>query len=230
MKRGAPTKNDIVNKSIDYHSFTFAERIMLEVSVIRGSRVAYEVYQRLCGATEAEVEIGKKRKHGEELISKPKYTRYRNDFVNTLSFDFFKRYCRKNGITTKDLISKDESTAPSAEEVRTTKFEELENLIDKAENPVHKAQIIKQQIELMGAKIKSDEEPASAASKYVHYFLPACMDTILDAVREKSQFHYDLLIKALGVFSEEEEGNEEKLNEVISDHLKEEEHDTEGDD
>lgn len=91
---------------------------------------------------------------------------------------FFDAYCKSNNIEHKDLIEKREDEMNSVlnmspDEIREKNFRELEELKNACVDPTLRAAIIKQQTELMDAKLKKKEDTTSETDKLIHFYLPA---------------------------------------------------------
>lgn len=86
----------------------------------------------------------------------------------------FDIYTRINNLDTTEFKAKTDKYADieniTPDELRAKNLTELEELKNSASDPVLKANIIKQQTDLMDAKMKKEE--IQGTDKYIHYYLP----------------------------------------------------------
>lgn len=86
----------------------------------------------------------------------------------------FEQYSRMAGIDISELKQKEDKyydiETLTPDELRTKNLSELEEIKNNTQDPKIKADVIKQQTDLMDAKRKEREEQST--EKYIHYYLP----------------------------------------------------------
>ena len=174
----------------------FAERILCELSVVRTQAVAVKTYYMMQGTDEDEAE--RLAKKSTKILERPSMRKYIKEFRDELRLHEFRNFCSDKGITMESF--REVGGELSAEDIRKKNYDELERLKRDAEGPTEKAAIIKQQTDLMGAKLKQ-EDSKTAADEYIHYYLPLSVDAVLQKIKDEDERLYVRFCDALEVYN-----------------------------
>ncbi len=139
--------------------------------------LAHDMYRRVTlGADYSE--IASANSGASIFFSKPENANYIDSRRAEFAKSGFDEYCRMKNIEHSEFaaIKNKEyeaiaSLSPS--EIREKNYIELEILKETTKDPQILAQIVKQQTDLMDAKLKDKSIELSETEKYIHYYLPA---------------------------------------------------------
>lgn len=151
--------------------YEIIKRQVLDLYVITENATAcYDLFRRAVSGEELQ---GSNRSNASSFFKKEDHVAYMDQRRTELARWGFETYSRMMSLDISDLKKKEdkysdiESLTP--DELRTKNLVELEELKLNADDNL-KAQIIKQQTDLMDAKRKNEEEQAT--EKNIHYYLP----------------------------------------------------------
>lgn len=149
------------------------KRQVLDLYVITENATAcYELWRRAVDGEEYSDTA--KRGTAANFFKQEKHVEYMDGKRAELAQWGFDLYSRMNNLDTTEFKAKTDKYADieniTPDELRTKNLTELEELKNNTQDPVLKANIIKQQTDLMDAKMKKEE--VQNTDKFVHYYLP----------------------------------------------------------
>lgn len=149
------------------------KRQALDLYVItQNATECYNLFRRAVDGEE--FAVSSNRSTASNFFKREEHIAYMDNKRAELSRQFFEHYARENDIdiseleTIQDKYGDLENITP--DELRTKNLSELEDLKRKTTDDVLKANIIKQQTDLMDAKRR--EIDTKKTDEYIHYYLP----------------------------------------------------------
>ena len=149
------------------------KRYVMDLYVITENATAcYELFRRAVDGEEYKDTA--KRGTASAFFKREEHVAYMEARKIELAQWGFDIYTRINNLDTTEFKSKTDKYADieniTPDELRTKNLTELEELKNNTQDPNLKANIIKQQTDLMDAKMKKEE--VQGTDKYIHYYLP----------------------------------------------------------
>lgn len=149
------------------------KRWVLDLYIItENATVCYDLFRRAVDGEEFSGDT--KRGTASAFFKREEHVSYMDNRKTELAQWGFDIYVRTNNLDVTDFKTKEDKYADieniTPDELRTKNLSELESIKDNTQDPVLKANIIKQQTELMDAKMKKEE--TQNTEKYIHYYLP----------------------------------------------------------
>lgn len=149
------------------------KRQVLDLYVItENASVCYDLWRRAIDGEDFGGET--KRASAYAWFKRDEHVAYMENRKVELAQWGFENYARMNNLDTTEFKTKSDKYADiesiTPDQLRTKNLTELEDLKDNTDDPQLKANIIKQQTELMDAKMKKDE--TKSTDQYIHYYLP----------------------------------------------------------
>lgn len=150
------------------------KRYVMDLYVITENATAcYELFRRAVDGEEYKDTA--KRGTASAFFKREEHVAYMEARKIELAQWGFDIYTRINNLDTTEFKSKTDKYADieniTPDELRTKNLTELEEIKNSTQDPKIKADVIKQQTELMDAKMKNKDETKST-DKYIHYYLP----------------------------------------------------------
>jgi len=162
--------NKIKRGSAEYE---IIKRQILDLYIItENATVCYDLWRRAIDGEEFSGETN--RSSAAAWVKREEHVAYMENRRVELAQWGFENYARINNLDINEFKTKTDKYADieniTPDELRTKNLTELEELKESTSDPQLKANIIKQQTELMDAKMKKEE--VKATDKYIHYYLP----------------------------------------------------------
>lgn len=153
--------------------YEIIKRQVLDLYIITDNASScYNLWRRSIDGEDFEGEIN--RSSASAWFKREEHVAYMENRKVELAQWGFELYARMNNLDITEIQTKTDKYADieniTPDELRTKNLTELEELKNNTNDPQLKANIIKQQTELMDAKMKKDE--IKATEKYIHYYLP----------------------------------------------------------
>jgi len=154
--------------------YEVVKRQVLDLYIItENASSCYEMFRRAVDGEE--FNDTEKRGTASAFFKREEHVAYMDARRTELAQWGFDLYTRMNNLDTTEFRTKTDKYADiesiTPDELRTKNLRELEEIKNDTKDPVLKATVIKQQTELMDAKMKNKDETKST-DKYIHYYLP----------------------------------------------------------
>lgn len=159
-------------------NISIIKNLLLELYIVNPNQVMlYDMFRRIT-KSEGYTELQSGRASASAWFNKPENHEYISIRRPQIEKEFFDAYCKRmniehEGFKRKEAAIMSEMAMLTPDQIREKNLAELEAIKNNTEDPKIKADCIKQQTDLMGAKLKSTEQEISETDKLIHYFLPA---------------------------------------------------------